>query len=463
MLFSSLTFLYAFLPVTVLLYFLLPDARWRGGVLVAASLVFYAWVDPRSLPLLAGAVLLVWLCGLGIAEGSERLRRFCFAAALALLIGSLFLFKYLNFFADTLSALTGIGFSLRRLALPAAISFTTFQLLGYVIDLKRGTITPEKSFFRFLLFVCFFPQLMQGPIVRYGQIEGELSVRQHSWDNALAGAKRFVRGLAKKVLLADSLAALVGAIYAAPELSGTGALWLAGLCYTLQIYFDFSGYSDMAIGLGLIFGLHLPENFRYPYASRSVSEFWRRWHMTLSFWFRDYVYIPLGGNRVTRARYLLNILIVWALTGLWHGASWNYVLWGLYNGVLLLLEKLVLRRRDRLPALVQGMLTFVLVLLGMVIFSLPDLSALSRVLRGMFIFTRTDWHGLLLRDAALISKLPAVPLGLLLSFPIAGKLRFTKDSVPTAQLESGFYLGLLTLCIVFMIGASFHSFLYFNF
>ena len=463
MLFSSLTFLYAFLPVTVLLYFLLPSPRWRGGVLVAASLVFYAWGDPRSLPLLVGTALLVWLCGLGIAEGSEKLRRFCFAAALILLIGSLFLFKYLNFFADTFSALTGIGFSLRRLALPAAISFTTFQLLSYVIDLRRGDISPERSFFRFLLYVCFFPQLLQGPIVRYGQVAGELSCREHSWDGALSGARRFVRGLAKKVLLADSLAALVAGVYAAPDSAGTGALWLAGLCYTLQIYFDFSGYSDMAIGLGLVFGFHLPENFRYPYASRSVSEFWRRWHMTLSFWFRDYVYIPLGGNRVSRTRYLLNILIVWALTGLWHGASWNYVIWGLYNGALLLLEKFVLRRRDRLPVFLQGLLTFALVLVGMVIFSLSDLTALSRVLRGMFVFARTDWQGLLLRDAALFSKLPAVPLGLLLSFPVTEKLRLTKDSVPAALLESGFYLGLLALCIVYMIGASFHSFLYFNF
>ena len=463
MLFSSLTFLYAFLPVTVLLYFLLPDPRWRGGVLVAASLVFYAWGDPRSLPLLVGTALLIWLCGLGITEGTEKLRRFCFAAALTLLIGSLFLFKYLNFFADTLQALTGIGFSLRRLALPAAISFTTFQLLSYVIDLKRGTVAPEKSFFRFLLYVSFFPQLMQGPIVRYGQISGELSVRQHSWDNALAGAKRFVCGLAKKVLLADSLAALVGAIYASSELSGTGALWLGGLCYTLQIYFDFSGYSDMAIGLGLFFGFHLPENFRYPYASRSVSEFWRRWHMTLSFWFRDYVYIPLGGNRVSRPRYLLNILIVWALTGLWHGASWNFVLWGLYNGALLLLEKFVLRRRDRLPVFCQTLLTFVLVTIGWVIFSVTDFSQLTRVLLNMFRFTSTNWQGLILQDAALISKLPAIPLGLLFSFPISEKLRLARDSVPVALLESGFYLGLLALCIVFLIGASFHSFLYFNF
>ena len=463
MLFSSLTFLYAFLPVTVLLYFLLPSPRWRGGVLVVASLVFYAWGDPRSLPLLVGTTLLVWLCGLGVAEGSEKLRRFCFALALTLLIGSLFLFKYLNFFADTFAALMGVGLNLRRLALPAAISFTTFQLLSYVIDVKRGTVAPEKNFFRFLLYVSFFPQLMQGPIVRYGQVSGELVHREHSWDSALSGARRFVRGLAKKVLLADSLAALVAGVYAAPDSAGTVALWLAGLCYTLQIYFDFSGYSDMAIGLGLVFGFHLPENFRHPYASRSVSEFWRRWHMTLSFWFRDYVYIPLGGNRVSRTRYLLNILIVWALTGLWHGASWNFVIWGLYNGALLLLEKFVLRRRDRLPVFCQTLLTFVLVTVGWVIFSLPDFSVLARVLRGMFLFAPTDWQGLALRDAALLSKLPAVPLGLLLSFPLAARLPKPKDGVPAAVLESGFYLGLLALCVVFLIGASFHPFIYFNF
>ena len=463
MLFSSLTFLYAFLPVTVLLYFLLPSPRWRSGVLVAASLVFYAWGDPRSLPLLIGTALLVWLCGLGIAEGSEKLRRCCFALALTLLIGSLFLLKYLNFFADTFSALTGIGLHLRRLALPAAISFTTFQLLSYVIDVKRGDVPAEKIFSRFLLYISFFPQLMQGPIVRYGQVADALSRRQHSWDSALSGARRFVRGLAKKVLLADSLAALVASIYSAPDAAGTGALWLAGLCYTLQIYFDFSGYSDMAIGLGLVFGFHLPENFRHPYASHSVSEFWRRWHMTLSFWFRDYVYIPLGGNRVSRTRYLLNILIVWALTGLWHGASWNFVIWGLYNGFLLLLEKFVLRRRDRLPVFFQILLTFALVTVGWVIFSLPDAAVLTRVLRGMFLFSRTDWQGLVLRDAALLAKLPAVPLGLLFSFPLAEKLRWPKDGVFAALLESGLYLGLFALCIVFLIGASFHPFIYFNF
>ena len=210
MVFADLFFLSFYLPVCLMLYFATRSIKVRNAVLIMFSLVFYAWGDPRSLPLLVGTALLIWLCGLGITEGTEKLRRFCFAAALTLLIGSLFLFKYLNFFADTLQALTGIGFSLRRLALPAAISFTTFQLLSYVIDLKRGTVAPEKSFFRFLLYVSFFPQLMQGPIVRYGQISGELSVRQHSWDNALAGAKRFVCGLAKKVLLADSLAALVG-------------------------------------------------------------------------------------------------------------------------------------------------------------------------------------------------------------------------------------------------------------
>ena len=464
MLFSSLTFLYAFLPPVLLLAFLRRDVRWQNGVLLAASLLFYAWGDPRSLPLLLGTALAVWACGLGIAGGKRpAIRRGCFALSLLLLIGTLFLFKYLNFFASTLSALAGQSWSLRQIALPAAISFTTFQLLSYVIDLKRGQIRPEKNLFRFLLYVCFFPQLLQGPIVRYGEMASELSVRYIRRDDVLSGSRRFVLGLAKKVLLADTVAVIASRIYAAPSLAGTSALWLAGLCYTLQIYFDFSGYSDMALGLGLLFGFHLPENFSYPYAARSVTEFWRRWHMTLSRWFRDYVYIPLGGNRVSRPRFLLNILAVWALTGLWHGASWNFVLWGVYNGVLLLLEKLVFKHRDRLPAPLQNLITFLLVLVGWVIFSLPDFSVLSRVLRGMFVFSPTDWKALLCMDTSMVSKLPALLPALLFSFPLFDKLRVREDGLLSALAVNGFYLGLLAVCILFLISQSFHPFLYFNF
>ena len=464
MLFSSLTFLYAFLPPVLLLALLRRDVRWQNGLLLAASLLFYAWGDPRSLPLLLCTTLAVWAFGLGIAGGKRpAIRRGCFALSLLLLIGTLFLFKYLNFFASTLSALAGRSWRLRRIALPAAISFTTFQLLSYVIDLKRGQIRPEKNLFRFLLYVCFFPQLLQGPIVRYGEIARELSVRRSGWENVLSGARRFVLGLAKKVLLADTVAVIASQIYAAPTLAGTSALWLAGLCYTLQIYFDFSGYSDMALGLGLFFGFHLPENFNYPYAARSVTEFWRRWHMTLSRWFRDYVYIPLGGNRVSRPRFLLNILTVWALTGLWHGASWNFVLWGVYNGALLLLEKLVFKRRDRLPAPLQILITFLLVLVGWVIFDLTDFSVLARVLRGMFVYTPTDWKALLCVDATLVSRLPALVPALLFSFPLFEKLRIREDGLFSALLVNGFYGGLLLVCILFLISQSFHPFLYFNF
>ncbi len=464
MLFSSLTFLYAFLPLVLLLYYVLPDQRWRNTVLLVSSLLFYAWGDLRSVPLLLAATLAVWVCGLGMAgERPPGLRHFCFIFSLLLLIGTLFLFKYLNFFVSSVSNLTGHSFSLRHIALPAAISFYTFQLLSYVIDLRRGDISHEKNIFRFLLYICFFPQLLQGPIVRFGEIRSELSIRHTSWNEVLSGSRRFILGLAKKVLLADSLAIIANSIYAAPSFAGTAALWLAGLCYTLQSFFDFSGYSDMAVGLGLFFGFHLPENFRYPYAALSVSDFWRRWHMTLTRWFRDYVYIPLGGNRVSRPRYLLNILSVWALTGLWHGASWNFVLWGLYNGILLLVERFILKNQEQWPRILRNSLTFALVLIGWVIFSHQDFSVLTRVLRNMFVFQPTAWKELLILDASVISKLPALPPALLFSFPLAEKLRFREDNLLSAFLINGFYLGLLAVCIMFLIGASFHPFIYFNF
>ena len=451
MLFSSLSFLFFFLPLTLTLYYLSPAPRWRNGVLIASSLFFYAWGAPKALPLLILSALLVWLCGLGAEKG----RGFCFPLSIGFVLGSLLLFKYLGFFAGIFGARLGF-----RLLLPAGISFTSFQLLAYSIDLKRGTIRAERSFWRFLLYVAFFPQLLQGPILRYGETAPMLAVRPADRDAALYGMRRFLLGLGKKVLLADRVAAVAAAIYAAPEQAGTGALWLAALCYTLQIYFDFSGYSDMAVGLGHFFGFTLPENFRYPYASLSVTEFWRRWHITLSLWFRDYVYIPLGGNRVSRPRFVLNILTVWALTGLWHGASWNFVLWGLYYGVLLLLEKLVLGKRiERVPVPLRWLVTFTLVNVGWVLFNLTDARQLLSVLRGMFVYAPTHWRALLAMDASVASKLCMVLFALLLSFPVLRKWVPEKTG-PIASLG---YLALFGLCILFLLSASFTPFIYFNF
>ena len=449
--FSSLSFLFFFLPPVLLLYHLHPSPRYRNGVLIAASLLFYAWGAPKALPLLVGTAALVWLCGLGMEKG----RGFCFPLAVGFVLGSLMLFKYLGFFAGILG--TRLGFSL---LLPAGISFYSFQLLAYSLDLRRGTIRAERSFGRFLLFVAFFPQLLQGPILRYEKTAPMLVDRPVDRDAALYGMRRFLIGLAKKVLLADQVAAVAAAIYGAPALAGTGGLWLAALCYTLQIYFDFSGYSDMAVGLGHFFGFTLPENFRYPYTALSVTEFWRRWHMTLSLWFRDYVYIPLGGNRVSRGRFVLNLLTVWALTGLWHGASWNFVLWGLYYGVLLLIEKLVIGKKiERVPVFLRWLVTFALVNLGWVLFHLTDAGQLASVLRGMFTYTPTAWRALLRLDASVASKLFTVPLALLLSFPVLR--RWVPER--TGPLASLGYLALFGLCILFLISASFTPFIYFNF
>ena len=458
--FSSLSFLYLFLPPLLLLYYPLRSPRLQNALLLAFSLFFFAWGAPRALPLLLGTALLVWLCGLGMAKGT----RVCFPLALGFLIGSLGVFKYLGFFGGIVEALTGVGLRLPQLLLPAGISFYTFQLLAWLFDLRRGEIDFEPNFFRFLLFVCFFPQLLQGPILRYKPMEAQLIRRTVCFDDAVYGMRRFLLGLAKKVLIADQIAMIADQIYAAPTLAGTGALWLAGVSYTLQLYFDFSGYSDMAVGLGRIFGFTLPENFDYPYAASSVTDFWRRWHITLSRWFRDYVYIPLGGSRVGRAKLVRNILIVWALTGLWHGASWNFVLWGLYYGVLLLLEKLLLGERiGRVPMLIRRIVTLALVTLGWVLFKLTDAGTLLHALRGMFVYAPTDWHGLLALDASVCSHLLFLPPAVFFSFPLAKKLHVPERGVFSTLAVNGFYVGLLVLCTLFLISASFTPFLYFNF
>ncbi len=456
MLFSGLSFLFGFLPLTIILYYLSPNPRWRNGVLLVCSLLFYAWGAPKALPLLIGTALLVWLCGLG----EEKSLRLCHPFALAFVLGSLALFKYLGFFAS----IFGAADRLPKLLLPAGISFYSFQLLAYSIELHRGRIRAERSFARFLLYVSFFPQLLQGPILRYSDTAPFLGRREITKDDVLYGVRRSLLGLGKKVLLADQVAVAAAAIYAHPALSGTGALWLAALCYTLQIYFDFSGYSDMAVGLGRLFGFKLPENFDHPYAALSITDFWRRWHITLSMWFRDYVYIPLGGNRVSRGRFALNLLTVWALTGLWHGSSWNFVLWGLYYGVLLLVEKLVIGKRlERVPTALRRLVTFLLVTLGWVLFNLSDSRVLFPVLRRMFVFAPSDWRALLALDTSVCSKLLMILPALLLCFPYPKKWTLREDGVAASLAVNALYAALLVLCVLFTISSSFTPFIYFNF
>ena len=343
MLFSSVPFLFYFLPAVLLVYFLVPK-RAKNGVLLLSSLVFYGWGEPRYLPVMLVSILQGYIFGRLIERFRDTRRAKLFLVLSVLLsLGTLAYFKYADFMIANLNALTGLSAPLLRLALPVGISFYTFQILSYTVDVYRGTVPAQRNFIDLAAYIAMFPQLIAGPIVRYSDIAVQLKTREHSVSEAASGARRFILGLAKKILLANLLGELVSSFRASADLSVL-YYWLGAIAFTLQIYYDFSGYSDMAIGLGRIFGFRFPENFQYPYLSGSITEFWRRWHISLGSWFRDYLYIPLGGNRKGSARQLLNILLVWLATGLWHGAAWNFVLWGLLYAVLLTAEKLFLLR-----------------------------------------------------------------------------------------------------------------------
>lgn len=465
MLFSSLTFLYFFLPAVLILYFTVKNRTWRNAVLLTASLVFYSWGEPVYVFLMLASTLAAWLCGLLMERlrGRRRAARCVLIFSLVLLLGSLAVFKYLNFFVENLNRIDGVALAVKSIALPIGISFYTFQILSYLIDLYWGKVCVQKSYFRFTLYVSFFPQLIAGPIVRYETVEREISDRHESWEDAVGGMRRFILGLAKKVLIANNVAAVAVYIYSLND-PGSAAYWLAAVCYTLQIYFDFSGYSDMAIGLGRIFGFHFLENFNYPYVSRSITEFWRRWHISLSSWFRDYVYIPLGGNRVSKRRWILNILIVWTLTGFWHGAQWNFILWGLYYAVLLLGEKLLWGKAlEKLPSAVRWLYSMFIVTVGWVLFDITDFSQLGQVLRVMFGFVPTDWTALLSGNVSRVFNLAFIIPGIIFSFPVARKLGFHENSAASCIAVNCMYVALLALCIAFIISSSYNPFIYFRF
>ncbi len=383
MVFSSLLFLTLFLPLTVALYALLPG-RCRNLLLLVASLLFYAWGEPIYLALMLVTTLYVWLLGLGVGACLKEQRRgaarFLLVLCLVLSLGTLAYFKYFGFF---LSLIPGARGSWIAPPLPIGISFYTFQALSYLIDVYRGEVEAQRSWLRFAMYLSLFPQLIAGPIVRYSDVEQQLGARPWDLPHLSAGIRRFTVGLCKKVLLANQIGLLWEEISSAGSLSVLGA-WLGALAFALQIYFDFSAYSDMAVGLGRMFGFSFPENFRYPYESKSITEFWRRWHITLGTWFREYVYIPLGGNRRGRGRQIWNLFVVWSLTGLWHGADWQFLLWGLYYFVLLALEKrFALKWMERWPGFLRRLTTLILVTLGWVLFACPDVPAAGAFYRAM--------------------------------------------------------------------------------
>ena len=459
----------AFLPITLLLYFLIPEKflKVRNLWLLIASLFFYGWGEPKYIAVMAFSILFNYVMGRLVGK-SRTLLILCIAGNLAILG----FFKYTDFVIETVNAVSGGGLGLLNIALPIGISFYTFQTMSYIIDVYRGKVLPQRDFIAFAAYVTLFPQLIAGPIVRYADVAEMLVGRKTNLDQIAEGVRRFIVGFGKKVLLANQVYVIWNEITLMPvsEIS-TATAWLGAVAFTFQIYFDFSGYSDMAIGLGKIFGFDYLENFNYPYISRSITEFWRRWHMSLSSWFKEYVYIPLGGNRKGLPRQILNIAVVWALTGLWHGASWNFVAWGMYFGVILILEKLwILKWLEKCPALVGHLYSLILIVLGWVIFALTDFGQMREYMQVMFggtadfvdgNFKYLAWSRIWVLIACTIGSTPLVKL---VCGRIAGTLSGVKNGeVILGVLETVVLLSILVLSIAFLVSGSYNPFLYFRF
>ena len=468
MLFSSSVFLFLFLPLVLLIYYL-PLRRWRQGqnvFLLLASLGFYAWGEPWFVLVMIASILANYGFGLWV-DACKRAGRSCRApivAAVTANLGILFVFKYLTFTLGILNSL-GAHFVIPGIELPIGISFFTFQALSYVLDVHRDRGRVQKSPLKVGLYISFFPQLIAGPIVKYETVAEQIDHRRESWDDFSAGCARFIAGLGKKVLIANQAAVVADRAFSmgAGELSASFA-WLGAICYTMQIYYDFSGYSDMAIGLGKMFGFHFLENFNYPYISTSVTEFWRRWHISLSTWFRDYVYFPLGGSRVdSRAKHIRNLFVVWLLTGIWHGANWTFIVWGLFYFVLLVLEKYAGLGRGW-PAWTRWLFTFLMVNFAWVIFRADSLGAAAGYLAAMFGGGAGVWSaeaGLFLRE-----NWTVLLAGAVFSAPVALKLRDWAAKRDNAVLDLGYALlaaAVFLVCAAFIVKGTYNPFIYFNF
>jgi len=461
MLFSSIPFLYYFLPAVLLLYFLAPW-KLKNTVLLLSSLLFYGWGEPKLLALMLFTIALFYLCGLAIGRaGEQRRKKLWLTVSVVISIALLGLFKYADFFITSFNAVTGLGLPLLRLALPVGISFYTFQCLSYTIDVYRGRVPPQKNLISFGAYVALFPQLIAGPIVRYADVARELESRSTTWEDLSYGLRRFLVGLGKKVIIADNLALLIKLFRESSEASVL-FYWMYAVAFLLNIYFDFSGYSDMAIGLGRIFGFHFIENFDYPYLSKSVTEFWRRWHMSLGRWFRDYVYIPLGGNRVSRKRWVFNILVVWMLTGAWHGAAWNFVLWGLLFAVLLMAEK-CLPGLQKLPDPLRHGYVLLVVTLSFVLFNAESIAQAGSDFAALFGFAglplTTEETLYYLRSYAPLFA--AACFGATYLPKTIGKRLQNSRFGPILELV--FQLFLLIIVTAYLVDGSFSPFLYFRF
>lgn len=466
MVFSSTIFLCVYLPLVLLGYYICPK-KGRNLFLLIVSLVFYAWGEPKYVFLMIFSILVNYIFGRLMDKNRGRQKRMKLLLVLSVVIdlGLLSVFKYTDFIITNVNAIFGSSFDLLNIALPIGISFYTFQAMSYTIDVYRNDVRVQKNLIDFGMYITMFPQLIAGPIVRYADVQDQLAERSVTTADFSEGVMRFVVGLGKKVLLANQMGAVWSDIYALGGDVSALMAWTGAIAYTFQIYFDFSGYSDMAIGLGRMFGFKFPENFRYPYQSVSITDFWRRWHITLSTWFKEYLYIPLGGNRCGLARQALNLLIVWSLTGFWHGAGWNFVMWGLYYFVILFIEKLfLLKALDKLPKLFRHVYALLLIVIGWVIFASDDVSVLLPYLGSMFgangavggmdVYTLFTKAVLLIICCVASTELPK-RLFLSATGAMNEKAAFTIKSVMT--------IALLALSMILLIGDSYNPFLYFRF
>lgn len=466
MVFSSTIFLCVYLPLVLLGYYICPK-KGRNLFLLIVSLVFYAWGEPKYVFLMIFSILVNYIFGRLMDKNRGRQKRMKLMLVLSVVIdiGLLSVFKYTDFIITNVNAIFGSSFDLLKIALPIGISFYTFQAMSYTIDVYRNDVRVQKNLIDFGMYITMFPQLIAGPIVRYADVQDQLAERSVTTADFSEGVMRFVVGLGKKVLLANQMGAVWSEIYALGGDVSALMAWTGAIAYTFQIYFDFSGYSDMAIGLGRMFGFKFPENFRYPYQSVSITDFWRRWHITLSTWFKEYLYIPLGGNRCGLARQALNLLIVWSLTGFWHGAGWNFVMWGLYYFVILFIEKLfLLKALDKLPKLFRHVYALLLIVIGWVIFASDDVGVLLPYLGSMFgangavggmdVYTLFTKAVLLIICCVASTELPK-RLFLSATGAMNEKAAFTIKSVMT--------IALLALSMILLIGDSYNPFLYFRF
>ena len=464
MVFSSFTFLFLFLPAAVLCTLPWKTNRSKNAVLLAFSLLFYAWGEPVYILLMLLSIGLNYCAGLAMERWPRR-KKPVLVLTLAANLGAIAYFKYADFLLEAAGALIGRQLPLANVALPIGISFYTFQILSYVIDVYRGKHPAQRNLLSLATYIAMFPQLVAGPIVWYGTVAGDLSDRKVTLDGFAEGLRRFLFGLGKKVLIANQMALAADCVFDAAQPVSGAVYWIGAVCYALQIYFDFSGYSDMAIGMGKMFGFQFPENFRFPYIAESITEFWRRWHISLSGWFREYVYIPLGGNRCGVPRQMLNMGIVWLLTGLWHGASWNFVLWGAYYGLLLILEKHVFSGLlARTPKFLRHCITLLLVIVGWVIFRIEDAGRIFSVLGSMFSFSGSGTGAWLAENADALAPLWILIPGIIGCLPLseALKRRFgnARWFAPAGYL---FALCIWFLSVAMLLGESYNPFIYFRF